>query len=111
MLLDIKQCRARGRPYVMVFCGVNGVGKSTNLAKIAYWLLQHGVRVLIAACDTFRAGAVEQLKTHCARLKVPLYERGYEKVRPRGGGGYEKDRAAHHEEAAGHRVRVLCACV
>ncbi len=69
----------RGKPYVVVFCGVNGVGKSTNLAKIAYWLGQHGVKVLIAACDTFRAGAVEQLKTHCARLQVPLYERGYEK--------------------------------
>ena len=37
------------------------------------------VQVMIAACDTFRAGAVEQLKTHCARLNVPLYERGYEK--------------------------------
>lgn len=36
-------------------------------------------QVMIAACDTFRAGAVEQLKTHCARLSVPLYERGYEK--------------------------------
>lgn len=34
---------------------------------------------MIAACDTFRSGAVEQLKTHCARLSVPLYERGYEK--------------------------------
>ncbi len=34
---------------------------------------------MIAACDTFRSGAVEQLKTHCARLGVPLYERGYEK--------------------------------
>jgi signal recognition particle GTPase len=36
--------RAKGRPYVVVFCGVNGVGKSTNLAKIAYWLGQHGAR-------------------------------------------------------------------
>jgi signal recognition particle receptor subunit alpha len=35
--------------------------------------------VLIAACDTFRSGAVEQLKTHCGRLGVPLYERGYER--------------------------------
>jgi signal recognition particle receptor subunit alpha len=34
---------------------------------------------MIAACDTFRSGAVEQLKTHCVRLGVPLYERGYEK--------------------------------
>ncbi|PNG99892.1 Signal recognition particle receptor subunit alpha, partial [Tetrabaena socialis] len=70
---------ARGKPYVIVFCGVNGVGKSTNLAKIAYWLGGHGIKVMIAACDTFRAGAVEQLKTHCARLRAPLYERGYEK--------------------------------
>ncbi|MEW5317619.1 MAG: hypothetical protein WDW38_008903 [Sanguina aurantia] len=79
VLMDIKKAQARGKPYVIVFCGVNGVGKSTNLAKIAYWLTGHGVKVMIAACDTFRAGAVEQLKTHCARLKVPLYERGYEK--------------------------------
>ena len=35
--------------------------------------------MLIAACDTFRSGAVEQLKTHCGRLGVPLYERGYER--------------------------------
>ncbi len=43
---------------------------------------QHTTRVLqvlIAACDTFRSGAVEQLKTHCGRLGVPLYERGYER--------------------------------
>lgn len=79
VLLDIRKAQERGRPYVIVFCGVNGVGKSTNLAKIAYWLGQHGIKVTIAACDTFRAGAVEQLKTHCARLGVPLYERGYEK--------------------------------
>jgi len=79
ILLDIRKAQARGKPYVIVFCGVNGVGKSTNLAKIAYWLGQHNIKVTIAACDTFRAGAVEQLKTHCARLQVPLYERGYEK--------------------------------
>ena len=43
--------------------------------------LRHGrgAQVMIAACDTFRSGAVEQLKTHCVRLGVPLYERGYEK--------------------------------
>eukprot|EP00775_Hariotina_reticulata_P009471 gene9471-9636_t len=79
VLHDIKRSRARGKPYVIVFCGVNGVGKSTNLAKIAYWLGQQGCKVQLAACDTFRAGAVEQLKTHAVRLGVPLYERGYEK--------------------------------
>lgn len=79
VLRDVRAARGRGRPYTIVFVGVNGVGKSTNLAKIAYWLLQHGCSVMIAACDTFRSGAVEQLKTHCARLGVPLFERGYEK--------------------------------
>lgn len=37
------------------------------------------LQVQIAACDTFRSGAVEQLRTHCNRLNIPLYERGYEK--------------------------------
>lgn len=79
VLREVKAAKGRGKPYVVVFVGVNGVGKSTNLAKVAYWLLQNDQKVMIAACDTFRSGAVEQLKTHCARLGVPLYERGYEK--------------------------------
>jgi len=79
ILRGVKDSRARGKPYVIVFVGVNGVGKSTNLSKVAYWLLQNHFKVMIAACDTFRSGAVEQLKTHCTRLGVSLYERGYEK--------------------------------
>jgi len=76
VLHDIKRSRARGKPYVIVFCGVNGVGKSTNLAKIAYWLGQQGCKVQLAACDTFRAGAVEQLKTHAVRLGVSCHAGG-----------------------------------
>jgi signal recognition particle receptor subunit alpha len=69
-----------GRVYSIVFLGVNGVGKSTNLAKVAYYLKHKGgLNVLICACDTFRAGAVEQLKTHSRCLGVELYERGYGK--------------------------------
>merc|ERR1719491_55282 len=69
-----------GRVYSVVFLGVNGVGKSTNLAKVAYHLKHKGgLNVLICACDTFRAGAVEQLKTHSRCLDVPLFERGYGK--------------------------------
>ena len=79
VLREVRASKERGKPYVIVFVGVNGVGKSTNLAKVAYWLLQNKHSVMIAACDTFRSGAVEQLKTHCARLGVSLYERGYEK--------------------------------
>ncbi|TFK54831.1 signal recognition particle binding protein [Heliocybe sulcata] len=79
-------------PYSMTFVGVNGVGKSTNLSKVAFWLIQNGLRVLIAACDTFRSGAVEQLRVHVRNLsmlgvdgaadskgRVELFERGYGK--------------------------------
>ena len=72
VLADIERAKAKGKPYVIVFCGVNGVGKSTNLAKICYWLGEHGFQVQLAACDTFRAGAVEQLRTHAVRLGVSL---------------------------------------
>ncbi|KAJ5768978.1 Signal recognition particle receptor subunit alpha [Penicillium odoratum] len=77
------------RPYVMSIVGVNGVGKSTNLSKICFFLLQNNYRVLIAACDTFRSGAVEQLRVHARNLnelssrenvgQVELYEKGYGK--------------------------------
>jgi signal recognition particle receptor subunit alpha len=85
ILRDIKQAKSEKRPYVIVFCGVNGVGKSTNLAKITFWLNENDNRVLIAAGDTFRAGAVEQLRTHTRHLNslhansVQLYEQGYGK--------------------------------
>merc|ERR1719399_608625 len=54
-------------PYVIVFIGVNGVGKSTSLAKVTHFLKQAGNSIKIAACDTFRAGAVEQLRVHARR--------------------------------------------
>ncbi|KAL0483891.1 signal recognition particle receptor subunit alpha [Acrasis kona] len=67
------------RPYVMTFCGVNGVGKSTSLSKICFWLQQNKLKVLLAACDTFRSGAVEQLKVHASCLGVEVYHEGYGK--------------------------------
>jgi len=87
ILRDIKA--KVGAPYVIVFCGVNGVGKSTNLAKIANWLVVNGNKVMVIACDTFRAGAIEQLRTHVTALKtihekdgiqkIDLFEKGYGK--------------------------------
>lgn len=56
------------QPYVFSVVGVNGVGKSTNLSKLAFWLLQNHFNVLIVACDTFRSGAVEQLRVHVENL-------------------------------------------
>ncbi|KAF4530114.1 hypothetical protein B566_EDAN001371, partial [Ephemera danica] len=92
ILRDVMEAKRQGRPFIMAFCGVNGVGKSTNLAKICFWLIENQFRVLIAACDTFRAGAVEQLRTHTRHLNalhpaekhggqqmVQLYEKGYGK--------------------------------
>ncbi|XP_034994872.1 signal recognition particle receptor subunit alpha [Zootoca vivipara] len=92
VLRSVMEAQRHRRPYVITFCGVNGVGKSTNLAKISFWLIENGFSVLIAACDTFRAGAVEQLRTHTRRLNalhppeshsgrtmVQLYEKGYGK--------------------------------
>lgn len=81
ILADIRSKKGTGKPYVVVYCGVNGVGKSTSLAKTCYYLLNHGCKVMIAACDTFRAGAVEQLRTHvrCLGEGVELFDRGYGK--------------------------------
>ncbi|KAF8859357.1 SRP54-domain-containing protein [Acephala macrosclerotiorum] len=76
------------RPYVISIVGVNGVGKSTNLSKICFYLLQNKYKVLVVACDTFRSGAVEQLAVHVRNLKeltsreggeVELYQKGYGK--------------------------------
>ena len=53
-----------------MFVGVNGTGKTTSVAKVAHRLLGSGYSVLAAAADTFRAGAIEQLETHCERLGI-----------------------------------------
>jgi len=70
----------RGRPYVITFVGINGVGKSTSLAKVVSWLKQNGQKVLIAACDTFRAAAIEQLLYHARNLEVEVFQQGYGKT-------------------------------
>ena len=70
---------SNNRPYTIVMIGINGVGKSTSLAKIAYYLKANGCRPLLAACDTFRSGAVEQLNVHAKCLDLPLYHKGYAK--------------------------------
>ena len=63
-----------GRPAVIMMVGVNGAGKTTTAAKLAHRLQKQGKRVLLAAADTFRAAAVEQLESWAARLNVPLYK-------------------------------------
>lgn len=67
------------RPFVIVVVGINGVGKSTSLAKLAFYLKSNGCQPLLAACDTFRSGAVEQLSVHAKCLELPIFHQGYSK--------------------------------
>ena len=63
-----------GKPCVIMMVGVNGAGKTTTSAKLAYRLQNQGYKLLLAAADTFRAAAVEQLESWASRLGVPMYK-------------------------------------
>ena len=63
-----------GKPVVIMMVGVNGAGKTTTSAKLAHLLQKQGHSVLLAAADTFRAAAVEQLESWATRLQIPLYK-------------------------------------
>lgn len=64
--------RPDGKPFVILVVGVNGTGKTTSSAKLARWLQSRGHSVLLAAADTFRAAAVEQLQRWGDRLGIPV---------------------------------------
>ncbi len=63
---------AESGPTVILVAGVNGTGKTTSIAKLAYILSKNGKKVLLAACDTFRAAAVEQLSIWADRIGVQI---------------------------------------
>lgn len=63
-------------PYVIMVVGVNGVGKTTTIGKLAYQLKQQGYKVMLGAADTFRAAAVDQLKIWSERAGVPIVQQG-----------------------------------
>ena len=65
-------------PYIILFVGINGTGKTTSLAKLAYLLQKSKISVVVAAADTFRAGAIEQLKEHTNRLNLKLVAQNYD---------------------------------
>jgi fused signal recognition particle receptor len=64
--------RPDGKPFVILVVGVNGTGKTTSSAKLGLWLKNRGHSVLLAAADTFRAAAVEQLQRWGERLLLPV---------------------------------------
>ena len=64
------------KPYVIMVVGVNGVGKTTTIGKLAFQFKKAGKKVVLGAADTFRAAAVEQLKIWAQRVDVPIVEQG-----------------------------------
>ncbi len=64
------------QPYVILVVGVNGVGKTTTIAKLAYRYKKAGKQVMLGAADTFRAAAVEQLQLWADRVGVPIVQQG-----------------------------------
>ena len=65
-----------GNPYVIMVVGVNGVGKTTTIGKLAYQMKQNGLSVVLGASDTFRAAAVDQLIIWSERVNVPIVHQG-----------------------------------
>ena len=63
---------ASSKPWVVLMVGVNGVGKTTTAAKLVHWYTQQGQKVMLGACDTYRAAAIEQLQVWGERLSVPV---------------------------------------
>jgi fused signal recognition particle receptor len=68
---------AKSGPFVIVFLGINGTGKTTTVAKIANLLRKAGFSVVVAAGDTHRAGAIEQLEQHTNRLSLKIVKQRY----------------------------------
>jgi fused signal recognition particle receptor len=64
------------KPYIIMVVGVNGVGKTTTIGKLAHQFTKKGYKVVLGAADTFRAGAVDQLKIWSERVGCAFYSKG-----------------------------------
>jgi fused signal recognition particle receptor len=69
--------KVQGAPYVSLFVGINGTGKTTTIAKVTKLLQDNGHSVVLASGDTYRAGAIEQLEEHARRLGVRVIKHRY----------------------------------
>ncbi len=65
------------KPFVMVFFGINGTGKTTTIAKVANLLLKNKISCVLAASDTFRAASIEQLEYHGSKLNIKVVKHDY----------------------------------
>jgi len=78
--IDLIRKKKDGRdPYVILFFGINGAGKTTSIAKVAHMLNKKNISCVLAAGDTFRAASIEQLETHAKKLKVDIVKGEYGK--------------------------------
>ena len=77
LLDEIKKKNQEGNPYVICFLGVNGTGKTTTIAKIAYYLKKNNISSVAAASDTFRAAAIEQLSYHMQNVGIRVIKHEY----------------------------------
>jgi len=77
LLESVGEKRKTNEPYVIVFVGINGTGKTTSIAKVAKLLMKNGCSVVLACSDTYRAGSIEQLEEHAKRLGVRMIKHKY----------------------------------
>ena len=77
LLMAIEEKQKKGEPYVIVFVGINGTGKTTTIAKFAQFLKKKNHSVVLACSDTYRAGSIEQLEEHAKRLGVRMIKHKY----------------------------------
>jgi fused signal recognition particle receptor len=77
LLESVGKKRKTNTPYVIVFVGINGTGKTTSIAKVAKLLMREGYSVILACSDTYRAGSIEQLEEHAKRLGVRMIKHKY----------------------------------
>jgi fused signal recognition particle receptor len=77
IISNIKIKKEKGEPYIISFMGINGTGKTTTIAKVANLLRENKYSVVIAAADTYRAGAIEQISEHGKRLNVKVIAQNY----------------------------------
>jgi fused signal recognition particle receptor len=77
LLKKIEEKREAGEPFVLLFVGINGTGKTTTIAKVAQYLRDKDYSVVFAAGDTYRAGSIEQLEEHARRLGIRIIKHKY----------------------------------
>jgi fused signal recognition particle receptor len=73
----VEEKREKGEPFVLLFVGINGTGKTTTIAKVAEFLRDKGYSVVLACSDTYRAGSIEQLEEHAKRLGMRMIKHKY----------------------------------